>query len=415
MSKTVYQPASYRGAPFLVESTSDEGGPRNVIHEFPGRQFAYAEPSGNFPDRFAVEGHLIGPDFEAQLATLEAALRQRGPGKLVHPHRGTKLVALDGPYRVQRNTRELGMVRVTLPFCEAGPPDAPTSTVDTASVVASKVAEAKEKLPPAQTFSVHGPDFLTKAVTAILSGPRGVVSVLSQVNNRIHTAFGLIDDVSHTLIEFGNEVGTLLSTPDVLVLHLQNLINAVFTSATAAGIDLNRGDKQRNRARAAAVMSYAQALGTFGDTLDTVPTGTATGQQQASNQAALVDVVESSAVIETVSALTAIPLDNTDQAGDAYNTLADLFSRLLERGTLGDAASQAMRDLRAAFFEHLRSTVADLPELGRYTPPVTLPLLVLAYKLYGDSARAEDILERNPSIEHPLFVTGGVELSIAQA
>jgi prophage DNA circulation protein len=413
MSTTNYLEASFRDAVFLVESTSDEGGPRHIIHEFPGRQDAYAEPSGMFPKRFNVEAHLIGSNFEAQLIALEAALEQPGAGRLNHPHRGSKFVAVDGPYRVQRNTRELGMVRVSITFCEAGPALEPRVVLDTAADVQAKVQVAFAQNHGRQ-YSVRGPNFLTRAATAILAGPRGVTGTLSRINNRINAAFDHVDDVSRAITSFSQEVTTLLNTPETLALHFQNLVNAVLGAASAAGFDLSRGDKQRNRSRVAAVMSYASALGAFGDTLPVVATPTATRQQQADMQAALVDLIETSGIIGTVNALVAIPLDNTSQAGDVFGTMRDLFSRVLDRGTLDDAASQAMRDLRASFQRHLRSTVAELPQLGRYTPPITVPAIVLAYRLYGDSSRDEEIIERNPSIEHPGFVAGGVELHVAE-
>jgi prophage DNA circulation protein len=416
MSTTKYLQASFRDAPFLVESNSDEQGPRNVIHEFPGREDAYAEPSGKFPARFSIEAHLIGDNFEQQLQALEAALDQAGPGKLLHPHRGTKFCAVDGPYRVQRNTRELGMVRLSITFCEAGPAQEPRVVPDTGSDVHAKAVTVLGKVrdKTATGLNLTGPDFLTAAVTSALSGPRGVVGALSKVNNKINAAFGLVDQVSRTILAFGNDIGTLVRTPDTLALHLQNLFNAVLSAATAASGNLSRGDEQRNRARVAGVVSYASALGTFGDSLPTVPTTTSTRQQQADNQAVLVDLIETAAVAETVSVLVDIPLDNTDQAGDAFAVLRDLFDRILDRGTLDDASTQALRDLRASFHRHLRNTVAELPELGHYTPPVNVPAVVLAYRLYRDSSRDQEIIERNPSIEHPGFITGGVELAVAE-
>jgi prophage DNA circulation protein len=38
--------------------------------------------------------------------------------------------------------------------------------------------------------------------------------------------------------------------------------------------------------------------------------------------------------------------------------------------------------------------------------------LVIAYNLYGDSKRAEEILARNPQIVHPSLVPGGEALEI---
>jgi prophage DNA circulation protein len=413
MATTVYLPASFRDAEFVVETSSDEGGPRNVIHEFPGRRDAYAEPSGDYPDHFTVEAHLLGAGFEQRLLALEAALRQPGPGKLVHPHRGTKLVALDGPFRIQRSTRELGMVRLSLTFIEAGPAQEPRVAPDTTTDVKAKAMVAYTHI-GAPKLSMKGPDLLTRAVRDILAGPKGIATLLSRVNNKLTAAFGLIDDVSHAIDEFSAETSALMNSPETLALHVRNLVNAILSAVVAANRDRpNRGDTMRDSARVLGVTSYLTEIGTFGDTLAVIAMPTTTRQRQADNQNALVDMVETAGLIESVLVLVDLPLDNTDQAGLLFAQIADIFDRILHRATLGDAGTQALRDLRAAFYAHLRRTTADLPELGRYTPPVTLPALVIAYQLYGDATRAAEIIERNPSIEHPGFVQGGVTLAVA--
>ena len=407
---TVYLKASFRDAEFLVDTSDDEGGARSIIHEFPGHHEAYAEPSGRYTRRFTVEAQLIGDAFEQQLQALETALNEPGAGKLVHPHRGSLLVALDGPYRVKRGTRELGMVRVTMPFVEAGEALAPRVLLDTVTAVksfAGSVLLSMRDFP----LDVEGPDFLNAAATAILKGPGGLVAKLSAVNNKINAAFGLIDLVSHQITAFSNEVTTLLNTPQTLALKLQGLLNAVVSALAAAGIDLNRGDKQRNAARVGSVLGYLTTLGTFGDGLAAVPTPTPTREQEAANQAALTDLIEASALVEAVSLLVDIPLDNTNQADEVLDSVSAVFNRIEERGTVDDAQDQALRDLRAAFYAHLRGQSADLKALGRYTPPVTVSALSLAYQLYGDSSLAEDIIERN-GIEHPGFIPGGVELVV---
>lgn len=408
---TRYLPASFRDVSFLVESTDDEGGARNIIHEFPGREEAFAEPSGKYPRRFTIEAHLIGGDFEQRLRDLEEALQEPGAGKLIHPQRGDLYCALDAPYHVKRSTRELGMVRVSMVFTEAGTNLAPRVLPDTSTDALAKAVTAKSAM-QSRVPDLDGPDFLNTAAAAILNGPGGFVPQLSVVNNKINAAFGIIDLVSRQITAFSNEVTTLLNTPATLALKLQGLLNAVVSALAAAGIDLNRGDKQRNVARVGSVLAFLTTMGTFGDSLSAVPETTPTREQEAANQAALTDLIEASAVIEGVSVLVDIPLDNTDQAGDLLDQVGAIFDRIEERGTVDDAQGQALRDLRAAFYAHLLSETAELKALGRYTPPVTVPALVLAYQLYGDSTLAEDIIERN-GIAHPGFLPGGVELVVA--
>jgi prophage DNA circulation protein len=55
---------------------------------------------------------------------------------------------------------------------------------------------------------------------------------------------------------------------------------------------------------------------------------------------------------------------------------------------------------------------ADLSRLCEVTAGADIPALVLAQRLYGDAAREDDVLERNPAIRHPGFVPGGLILKV---
>jgi len=46
-----------------------------------------------------------------------------------------------------------------------------------------------------------------------------------------------------------------------------------------------------------------------------------------------------------------------------------------------------------------------------YSPPVTLPALVIAQTLYGDGSEADQIVTKN-SVRHPGFVSGGQTLRV---
>jgi prophage DNA circulation protein len=406
--------ASFRGAPFEVEDHGRSGGPRFIIHEFPGRSDADAEANGQHAPRFSIEAHVIGDDYLAKLARLEEALNQETPGELVHPSRGTLLVVPDGPYSVHENTRELGKAKISITFAVVGPPATPVVQVETSAAVKASAAAVLTRM-KAQKLDVSGPDFLAAAARALLAGPKGVITTLSKVNNQINAAFGLVDDVSATILDFSDEIGTLIRTPETLALKLQNLFNSVMVAIGAVGVDLNRGDLQRNRARVASTLSALTALGTVGDGFSPVTGTTTTRDQERQNQAELIDLSETAGVVEGIKSLSDLPLDNTVQAGDLFVTVSELVDRLLTRGTLDDGVSQALRGLRAQFLAHLRRTTADLTGLGRYTPRVTMPALLIAYELYGDSARDQELIERNVTIEHPGFVQGGVTIAVADA
>jgi hypothetical protein len=78
---------------------------------------------------------------------------------------------------------------------------------------------------------------------------------------------------------------------------------------------------------------------------------------------------------------------------DAEETAAD---------SMDSAAFQALVELHAAITNHLVSTALPLPRMLKYQFYEPLPSLVLAYRLYGDAGRADEVRKEN-KIVHPAF------------
>jgi len=66
--------------------------------------------------------------------------------------------------------------------------------------------------------------------------------------------------------------------------------------------------------------------------------------------------------------------------------------------------------VRGAVFKVLSAKLAALPNLITIYIKRPIPVEVLAYQLYGDATRADDILRRN-NIQNSLFVQGTISWS----
>lgn len=401
-------PASFRGVAFFVDSTPDKPGGRVVItHDIPGK-VQRVEDTGPETPEFTIEAFVIGADYATQLRKLEAALDQAGPGKLVHPYRGTKQVQVCGKYTVTQSTAKGGMATLGIQFIQAGKQAPARIQIDTAASVKGKAAFALSKL-QAPKIDTDGPDFLTAAVNSLLAGPRGLTNSLSKINNGIASKLNLINDISTAVDDFTSQLNALIQTPSALALAVQDLINSVLTA-----LGLTTDSAVANAKLITAAVSAITKLGSFADDKAEVIGTTTARNKQRVNQAAVVDLVEASAAATGMQVLADMALDNADQANDVLTSMSDLIDRLLERGTLDDDAAHAMRALRAAFHTHLRRTTKDLTGLGRITPPADTQALVLAWKLYGDAGRALEIVERN-AIANPCVIPGGVEIAVPNA
>ena len=92
-AEPVYLPASFKGAQFNVESSSDEFGRRGHLYEYPlGEQTGFKD-LGRKARRFKVEGYLIGSDQVAQTNAIASAAESPEPGMLIHPIYGPQMVS----------------------------------------------------------------------------------------------------------------------------------------------------------------------------------------------------------------------------------------------------------------------------------------------------------------------------------
>ena len=158
-------------------------------------------------------------------------------------------------------------------------------------------------------------------------------------------------------------------------------------------------------ALAAAIAEVADdrlaSMATAGLTLLAVPLTTANRRIQARNQAALVDLVRGLATVrlaERTGQRRFIDRAGAVEARDAVGEALD------DRAALADSAAfAALRALRSAVVNHVADAVRDLPAVLEATPAAVLPALVVAYDIYDDIGRADEIAARN-RLARPGFV-----------
>lgn len=386
------RPGKFRNAAFQIDRHNAGGGRRSVVHEYPLRDDPYVEDLGRKAREFPLECFVIGPDYMAARDALLDALDKPGPGILVHPYLGTRLVAvLD--YRQSESSDTGGSAQFSITFVDAGRPVQPGANIDTAAAVdvaASAAADAAvEEF--ADSFSVVGvASFVSEAAVDIVDD---LNSDLRTAAGRIAAATGPITAFAAQLDQLGANVATLIRTPASLGADIAGVVFAL------AGVA---------RDAQGALAAY-QDLDDFGVGAVSVPQTTATRDRQANNQSALHKLIQTTAAIESVRASASIVFVSSTDALSVRDAISDRLDTLME--SAGDATYAELVALRAAMVQDIASRGASLPKLVSYTPPATLPALVLAYRLYGDAARDAEIVSRN-NIRHPGVVPGGVPLEV---
>lgn len=408
-----WQPASFRGVPFFVEGFDHAGGRRGPDHEFPGRDDGYPEDTGGKIGRHDINAYVVrsvrDPDYTARRDALIAVLKQRGQGELVHPAWGTIRIQMR-EWSVGEKKNSLGLVPIQMSFVEASMPTYPTATRGAFSGMdaAAGRAHAAAAAGFSDVFSVAGKsDFLRASAIAD-------AETIGRLFSRLASSRGLP-------IAFAGQIAALVAAiagvdrsddPACVAVAVAALSRAVtaFYEAPHAG-RRNADGSYRGMGGyaaggpldAAAVMSlflvFDSVLPTAG-----IPVPTATRRHQRDNAFALAHLTRLTAAVEAARVAPFVAWKTLREAETARDKIADALD--VEAGqTASDELYDALTEMRILVFRTVPPEERQLPSLMDYIAPVTMPALALSFRLYGTSARADEIAGIN-SIRHAGFVPG---------
>ena len=423
---------SFREIEFFVSSTSSTVGRRTVEHSYPGQDKPYVEDMGRAARKFKLDAYVLGSNYMAERDKLRRAFETAGSGRLVHPYWGSFDATIDGQVEITETTDNGGMARFTLNVIEAGTEkfDYIIESTDTLSKVTSAADAANAAVASAFATlyaAVDAIEFVRDTAVAIVDT---ATSTLNRVAGVVSAAMNSVNTLADSIEAMGDEVAALVLLPSQLAGQMQGNIAGVLgaidsigdawdtyfddseTPGTVSGTPLTSatgatvasGDE-----RSRVLMTTFRDLQAFGADFDEIEITTPSRQQEYDTQKALIDLVRATATIETARVAADMPYASYDQAAAVRDELGDALDTLME--TAEDEAYNALATLRADLATHLSSTSASLPRLVTFTPARSLPALVIAQQLYGDSTRDTEIIDRN-DVRNPCLVPASVTLSV---
>lgn len=389
------RPGSFRGVAFEVGSADQDGGRRQVVHEFAQRDDVFVEDLGLRPHEHRLDVFILGADYMARRDALIAALEVVGPGTLVHPYRGSLTVS-SLRYSVRETKDEGGIAYFDLTFVRSAVAERPTQTEDTAATAkAAATGASAEGLAGFQKgFSVSG-----------LAGfvAEGAAGRIGELGDTLSAGLGRLGGARDALSNAALRIQTLRSDALSLVRRVPDLGGAIFDLVTSARL-LASTPRQALRELTALIGFHSNAP---------VYQSTPARRAEAGNAAAIERLVTLVASAEAVVAVTTLTFDSYDDAVALRDDLADrLDQAAAELADAGDDAGFArLNELRLAMVRDVTSRGGSLARLQAYSPAGTEPALVIAQRLYGDAGRAAEIVARN-RLRHPGFVAGGRALEV---
>jgi prophage DNA circulation protein len=387
------QPASFRGARFLVPNDEIDEGRNAISHEYPDASYRYVEDNGVIPARFRLRAVLHGDNLPGKLSRLRTALMRPGPGVLKHPYLGTQFVQVDGTYSVTREDRDSGVIELDLKFAVTGAPIFPGLVSGIPAVVSGLVGSAITAAYESFLLAYRTPASPTSAVKLKETFQAVGLSIISE--------FGEATDAGD---QIHAKAGTIAQTIGVANPYLVPAFRDPFGYDGLTDKDLVDG-----------FQSIIEASDLWQAQADLIPTTTVDWilrRQSVRSVAEFVTFAASSALAEAMAGRTYTTSDEVDldeqRLLSAYNRVIDL-SLEQEHITAYSAIYVATSDI-------LSEAAVRLPKIAAI-PVVNTPASVLAYQLYEAdglnaalvSARAQSIVDINENL-NPTLLAGDVSV-----
>jgi prophage DNA circulation protein len=406
--RTQMQPASFRGAGFLVESADGEAGRRLAVHEYPKRDLPYAEDLGRKARIFKVTGFVIGSGYMSDRDALLAACEEAGPGTLIHPYHGT-LEVICQVCTWREELRAGGKATFSLTFMEAGERDYPAEDLDFQDQAADSAdgVDAVAGDVFAEIYRLSGPAWLSAAAAGDLA------TALELVQDVVDSMPSLLD--SQASGEFLDWLADAVDNTEETVEEGAGGVAATVEEAISTLAEVGGEDALDGLATIATFgATNDQTTATHGTTLASVPLTTANRRTQADNQSALTALARRLALSTGARVALATDYASYEQGLAVRDRLLPLMDdEIMLAGNSGqDLMYQALRNLYTSTNQAFAAKLKGLARVRTLDPMAfPRPVLALAYDLYNDLGRAGQIVALN-NLPHPGLPPAGESLRV---
>lgn len=422
--------ASFRGVPFHVDTIDWTAGDNVVLREYPFADLPTVFRMGKAAEELKFSAYVIGADYHRQRAILMDALT--GEGTLMHPTAGAMKVFVAGKFTIREApTAEGGMARFDLTFVRAEPRRYPVGVPNTQATANSTAQAAKASAVDgfaADWSLAQQPGWVAEQAVARIRDTIGPVwdkvaaaaKATGDFNNVLTTNYQVLRGGLNTLVtsprELAQQVALMFALPTELTQAGARDFQAAFAWCGNVGSNVTARPFE------------SRIVPPVGGGLVMYGTGkaNAAGVDSAARtelnhlQAASDRLLEGLATAAWVQATAVLELLNYDLALSARAQVHAQCMRLLADSSEQRAPSSlpatswhdALLALHTAALTDLQARSRDLVRLTRYTPQGWEPVWLISYKLFGTAAYADEIMEMNPHIRHPMLAPPGRALRI---
>jgi prophage DNA circulation protein len=385
------KPCAYRGVRFEALDVGETTGRRIIVDEYPQRDTPNTGDIGRKVRRWRLAAFLVRTsgetwdDLQARKRELINACNTKGAATLVHPTDGDLKVRCE-TCDVTQQAQSLDYIEFALEFVEAGVPFVASAS---SGAKATNYATALRTVTRAAYAARRGFVGMSDRVRTLLSG---------SLIDKADAVFALAGTTSGAdVTDFRDTVAAIRSAEAQMLDDAEAHADAWQQAFT----DLADPESPRNLLPSlvnATIDSQAAIADAIND-----------DETAAFGNAAALDYMVATACASVACDLAAsADYAAYDDAIAARDALADNLDTLLGYASDTDTYA-ALMDLQAAMSAAITEEAVDLPRLRSLTVNGRRTALALAWQLYGDPDRADEIVDRN-AIADPNAVTGTIQV-----
>ena len=379
-----YKQGSFRGVEFKEQSYSETGGRRIVTNKYPERDKIDYDDLGDDEDVLSLDLYVIGDDVWEQREALKAALREPGPGNLVHPSLGTFEVVIDTWSCSERET--VGRIAKFQVKCKVLKETLPqiieiveTETLDDA--VDDTLGSIQEQFEDTYSLATSG--------TTTINDASSTASTAIATASAVRQAVASIEEYKRRAKEDIADMASLISDPALIGPQLIN--SMTFGLGNPAAEDA----KQLYTDQVEMINSMDTP---FVETADAISSATAYPAKQIQNLSQLAALAGAAGLLQH------IPYKTAAEATEYQTAVFDFIDTAMLSTEPTSNVFQSLQGLKRAVTAELSSEILALEREIDYTIKKTQPALVISYDVYGNIDREQEIVDRN-QVQHPGFVT----------
>lgn len=379
---------SFRGIPFFVESHEFVSGRRKVDHEFPQRDISRSEDLGRKIRKFTLEMFVLGDDYFQQRDNLLEALEAQGSGELIHPYLGKKNVQV-GNFSLNETVQRGRIATFSVDFTETGEALFPDETADASAAALtaadSMIEESKGFFETIFSVAQQAEFVIDKATENLQEG-------LDFLEDSVSKFTDPIDSVTAAILNLKQTATALVRAPEELANKVAQTFELLFQAVFG-------------------IPNIAELIfGNFsGFVFEPVLGATPSAIRTQTNQTAMQNFFKQQAHANQAKSAIEIDFSNAAEAIRVRDRVVNELDLQLNED-ITDDLFQDIKDVQTNLVQALPPITAGT--LLEFTPPKTLPSLVIVHSLFQDLDKEQELIDQN-GIQHPGFVPGRVPLEIS--